>query len=90
MSHRAVKRHHTGAPCKTDNAVPALVLWNRGFAATAQAARPQHLLTASLLAHREVARAWLVLDGLPGSPEPSAARRWAGIAGRCLLCAGLP
>lgn len=68
------KRFHAGPISSLgDSVVPALVLWNKAFRETGR----QHLLeplvrVKGLIAHRDVARAWLALSGNPGTFEPSA------------------
>jgi glucan phosphoethanolaminetransferase (alkaline phosphatase superfamily) len=61
------KYHALPSSGKNDTTVPAIVLWNAAFK---QAGKDQLLapLTSSngLIAHRDLANAWLILAGMPG------------------------
>lgn len=67
------KRFHAGPiSAQGDSVVPVLVLWNKAFRETGR----QHSLDrlsreTGGIAHRDAARAWLVLSGHPGGLEPS-------------------
>jgi glucan phosphoethanolaminetransferase (alkaline phosphatase superfamily) len=67
------KRYHAGPSSgKFDTIVPALVLWNQAFADTGNPALLNNLLKAKgLIAHRDVAKAWLTLSGMPGDLHPT-------------------
>jgi len=79
-SDRTGKLMHAGQWVgKFDTTVPALVLWNRAFAASGRAERLRPLVQApGLLAHRDVARAWLALAGMPDTLAPTAEPRTFG------------
>ncbi|MDB5802596.1 MAG: phosphoethanolamine transferase [Rhodocyclales bacterium] len=66
------KRYHTGpSNGRYDTTVPALVLWNKAFQASGRASLLEDLMKAKgLIAHRDVARAWLALEGMPGRVAP--------------------
>ncbi|MES2018621.1 MAG: sulfatase-like hydrolase/transferase [Pseudomonadota bacterium] len=73
-SDKSGKHFHAGpATGKFDTTVPTLVLWNRAFADTGKPQMLDRLAKAKgLLAHRDVARAWLGLQGMPGELLPTA------------------
>jgi hypothetical protein len=73
-SDKTGKRFHSGpATGKFDTTVPALVLWNRAFADSGRARLLDRLVKAKgLIAHRDVAKAWLGLQGMPGEIVPTA------------------
>lgn len=89
-------RFHSGPLNSSyDSTVPALVLWNRAFA---NAGKPKMLdgLTKAqgLIAHRDVANAWLALAGKPGAVVPTAnPKTWGarvpGEAAGPVLCESL-
>lgn len=91
------KRYHAGPSSgKFDTTVPVLVLWNRAFA---DSGKP-HLLDAltkapGLIAHRDVAKAWLALEGMPGELVPTVTpMTWGanepGKAVGAIKCSSLP
>lgn len=52
---------------KFDTTVPVLFLWNKAFAQSGRAAKIDALVNVrGLIAHRDVAKAWLLLAGMPG------------------------
>lgn len=65
------KRFHAGPISSLgDSVVPALVLWNKAFRETARPALLEPLTrSGGMIAHRDVARAWLALAGRPGGSE---------------------
>ncbi len=73
-SDKTGKRFHSGPSTgKFDTTVPALVLWNQAFADSGRARLLDKLSTAKgLIAHRDVAKAWLGLMGMPGDVAPTA------------------
>ncbi len=76
--HTGKKYHALPVSGKNDTTVPVLVLWNRAFADSGKSAMLAPLQgSGGLIAHRDVARAWLALAGMPGAlqatPEP---RTW--------------
>lgn len=91
-SDKTGKRYHAGQVSgKNDTMVPALVLWNKAFSETGQHHRLDHLLAAPSIAHRDVAKAWLVLAGLPEELEATVRpTTWgaleAGVPGGPLDC----
>lgn len=88
------KKYHAGPVSgRFDTTVPVLLLWNRAFAQTGRLKRVAALLQprppGDLLAHRDVARAWLLLTGMPGELAPlSPALTLSG--DRIVPCATLP
>lgn len=74
-SDKTGKRFHSGpSNGQFDTTVPVLVLWNRAFSYTGRTALLEHLANAKgLIAHRDVAKAWLALEGMPGELTPTAA-----------------
>jgi glucan phosphoethanolaminetransferase (alkaline phosphatase superfamily) len=62
------KKYHAGPVSgKFDTTVPVLFLWNKAFAQSSRAAKIDALVKSrELIAHRDVAKAWLLLDGMPG------------------------
>ncbi|NEX61191.1 sulfatase-like hydrolase/transferase [Noviherbaspirillum galbum] len=77
------KRFHAGAWVgRNDTTVPALVLWNRAFARSGRAESIERLVEAKgLIAHQDVAKAWLALAGMPGIPDPSSHPTTFGASG---------
>jgi len=67
------KRYHAGPVSgRRDTIVPVLFLWNRAFAESGGIAMLEPLITArGLLAHQDVAAAWLALIGQPGTLRPT-------------------
>lgn len=66
------KRLHAGPVSGIDDTmVPALVLWNQAFAESGRQRLLDKLVAAPSIAHRDVAKAWLVLAGLPETLEPT-------------------
>jgi glucan phosphoethanolaminetransferase (alkaline phosphatase superfamily) len=71
------KRYHTGPSSgRFDTTVPALVLWNKAFLSSGRASPLDGLRHAKgLIAHQDVAKAWLALEGMPGqlvaTPNPT-------------------
>lgn len=67
-------RFHSGpSNSRYDSTVPVLVLWNRAFAQTGKTKLLDKLLgVKGLIAHRDVASAWLALAGKPGEVLPTA------------------
>ncbi len=61
------KRYHAGPwPSRYDTIVPVLFLWNQAFVRSGRVKEIEPLLKAEgLIAHRDVARSWLILAGLP-------------------------
>jgi len=62
------KKYHAGPVSgKLDTTVPVLFLWNKAFAQSGRAAKIDALVNArGLIAHRDVAKAWLLLAGMSG------------------------
>lgn len=59
--------HAGGVPGINEVTVPVLILWNRAFAETGRAGEIRELVEArGLIAHRDVANAWLTLTGMSG------------------------
>lgn len=89
---RTGKRYHAGPVSGlNDTMVPVLVLWNRAFADGGRQRLLKKLIEQPMIAHRDVAKAWLVLEGLPGNVEPTIRPvTWgslaAGIASGSLDC----
>ena len=73
-SDKTGKHFHSGPSTgRFDTTVPALLLWNRAFAASGKPRLLEGLTKArGLIAHRDVARAWLGLLGMPGEIVPTA------------------
>ncbi|MFL6657270.1 MAG: sulfatase-like hydrolase/transferase [Massilia sp.] len=67
-SDKTGKHFHSGPSSGThDTTVPSLVLWNRAFADSGKPALLDELVKArGLIAHRDLAKAWLALMGMPG------------------------
>lgn len=61
------KKFHAGStPGQHDTRVPAVILWNKPFQESGWLADIQPLLNAkTLLAHQDIANAWLTLNGMP-------------------------
>ena len=96
-SDKTGKRFHAGPSSgKFDTTVPVVVLWNRAFAATGKPRRLEGLAKVQgLIAHRDVANAWLALEGKPGDVIPtSQPMTWGAVVpGQALgaiSCATLP
>jgi glucan phosphoethanolaminetransferase (alkaline phosphatase superfamily) len=67
------KRYHAGPSSgRHDSIVPTLILWNSAFLSSGRTQPLNGLLGAKgLIAHRDVARAWLALEGMPGDVSPT-------------------
>jgi glucan phosphoethanolaminetransferase (alkaline phosphatase superfamily) len=67
------KRFHAGAWVgKNDTTVPAIILWNDAFVRSGRLERIEPLLHAQgLIAHRDLANAWMALVGAPGIVSPT-------------------
>lgn len=71
LDDRSGRHFHAGPiSSRQDTLVPALVLWNRAFAASGRPQRLAPLRDARLISHRDVARAWLALQGAPDRLAP--------------------
>ena len=93
--HTRKKYHALPISGKNDTTVPAIALWNQAFADSGRARLLNALIEGDgLIAHRDVALAWLSLAGAPGNvvatPEP---KTWgalvAGAAPSAISCAAL-
>ena len=61
------KYHASSSPTRYDSTVPVLFLWNKSFIRSGRLKDIEALLKADgLIAHRDVARSWLALAGMPG------------------------
>lgn len=84
------KYHALPVSGKNDSTVPALVLWNQAFANTGRAKLLAPLAgsgssggsggSGDLIAHRDVALAWLALAGMPGQLQATPSPRTWGAA----------
>ena len=90
------KRYHAGPSSgRNDTIVPTLVLWNKAFLASGRARVLNDVVNAGgLIAHRDVARAWLALEGMPGRLLPTLnpmtwAARTPGESVGAVACASL-
>ena len=90
------KRYHAGASSgRNDTVVPALVLWNKAFLASGRARVLSEVARADgLVAHSDVAKAWLALEGMPGRLVPTLnpmtwAARMPGESVGAVSCASL-
>jgi glucan phosphoethanolaminetransferase (alkaline phosphatase superfamily) len=72
-SDKTGKHYHAGPSSgKFDVVVPALVLWNEAFLKSGNSRRLDKLMHANgLISHRDVAKAWLVLEGLDEDLSPT-------------------
>jgi glucan phosphoethanolaminetransferase (alkaline phosphatase superfamily) len=96
VSDRTGKKYHAlPISGKNDTTVPAIALWNRAFAESGRARLLNTLIEGhGLIAHRDVALAWLSLAGAPGNvianPEP---KTWgalvAGAGASAIACSAL-
>jgi glucan phosphoethanolaminetransferase (alkaline phosphatase superfamily) len=96
VSDRTGKKYHAlPISGKNDTTVPAIALWNQAFADSGRARLLNALIEGDgLIAHRDVALAWLALAGAPGnviaSPEP---KTWgalvAGAGASAISCSAL-
>ncbi len=91
------KRYHAGPVSGlNDTLVPALVLWNNAFLRSGAVSLLDQLAKArQVLAHRDLAAAWLALVGYPQPPVPTVdPTTWGAIDDgkgiRVLRCAELP
>ncbi|MGC3979703.1 MAG: sulfatase-like hydrolase/transferase [Steroidobacteraceae bacterium] len=97
-SDKTGKRLHAGAFVgRYDTTVPALVLWNAAFAAIGRAQQLAPLLKATgLIAHRDVANAWLQLAGMHDALTVTADPKTYGASGlasqttNSIACSQLP
>lgn len=91
------KRYHAGPVSgRHDTMVPVLALWNEAFRRSKRPAMLEPLLQArAVIAHRDVATAWLALAGSPYPPAPTKdPSTWGALDDgkglRALRCADLP
>jgi glucan phosphoethanolaminetransferase (alkaline phosphatase superfamily) len=72
-SDKTGKRFHSSPSTgKFDTTVPVVVLWNQAFATSGKPRLLESLSKAKgLLAHRDVAKAWLALEGMAGELAPT-------------------
>lgn len=89
------KYHAIPGSVKFDVMTPVLFLWNRAFAQSGRSALIAPLIVPkgapAMIAHRDVAKAWLLLAGMPGDfSKLSPAITWASNEGKYIPCADLP